>query len=103
MNILMVMLSGVSLVNNQNINKNEFEAITGTKVVEQYKIIPKEVIQLKMAENQLVAKKKKTKNAHKKKKTVQKKKKTIKKSTKKVQKKKVVKKKKKTYKTYRIA
>ena len=103
MNILMVMLSGVALVNNQNINKNEFEAITGTKVVEQYKIIPKELIQLKMAENQLVAKKKKTKNAQKKKKIVQKKKKIIKKSTKKVQKKKVVKKKKKTYKTYRIA
>lgn len=102
MNILMVMLSGVALVNNQNINKNEFEAITGTKVVERYKIIPKELIQLKMAENQLVAKKKKTKNAQKKKKIVQKKKKTIKKSTKKVQKKKVVKKKKKTYKTYRI-
>lgn len=103
MNILMVMLSGVALVNNQNINKNEFETITGTKVVEQYKIIPKELIQLKMAENQLVAKKKKTKNAQKKKKIVQKKKKIIKKSTKKVQKKKVVKKKKKTYKTYRIA
>ena len=64
MNILMVMLSGVALVNNQNINKNDFEAITGTKVVEQYRIIPKEVIQLKKAENmqkQVVAKKKTTK------------------------------------------
>lgn len=90
MNILMVMLSGVALVNNQNINKNDFEAITGTKVVEQYRIIPKEVIQLKKAENmqkQVVAKKKATKKkvAKKKyiKKSVKKKKKIVKKTTKK--------------------
>lgn len=81
MKILMIMLSGVLLVNNQkNIDKKQFEAITGTKVVAQGKV-------------PVVAKKNTTKNAQKKKKTVQKKKKTIKKSTKKVQKKKVVKKK----------
>lgn len=81
MKILMIMLSGVLLVNNQkNIDKKQFEAITGTKVVAQGKV-------------PVVAKKVTTKNAQKKKKTVQKKKKTIKKSTKKVQKKKVVKKK----------
>ena len=85
----MIMLSWGVLVNNQP-SKEQFEAITGTKVVVQGKV-------------PVVAKKVTTKNAQKKKKTVQKKKKTIKKSTKKVQKKKVVKKKKKTYKTYRIA
>ena len=93
MNILMVMLSGVALVNNQNINKNDFEAITGTKVVEQYRIIPKEVIQLKKTENmqkQVVAKKKATK-----KKTSQKKKKV------KSAKKKVLKSKKKKKTTYK--
>lgn len=90
MNILMVMLSGVALVNNQYINKNDFEAITGTKVVEQYRIIPKEVIQLKKAKNmqkQVVAKKKATKKkvAKKKyiKKSVKKKKKIVKKTIKK--------------------
>ena len=89
MKYLMIMLSWGVLVNNQP-GKEQFEAITGTKVVVQEKV-------------PVVAKKVTTKNAQKKKKTVQKKKKTIKKSTKKVQKKKVVKKKKKTYKTYRIA
>lgn len=89
MKYLMIMLSWGVLVNNQP-SKEQFEAITGTKVVVQGKV-------------PVVAKKVTTKNAQKKKKTVQKKKKTIKKSTKKVQKKKVVKKKKKTYKTYRIA
>ena len=93
MNILMVMLSGVALVNNQNINKNDFEAITGTKVVEQYRIIPKEVIQLKKAENmqkQVVAKKKSTK------KKISQKKKKVKSAKKKILKSK--KKKKTTYK-----
>lgn len=89
MKYLMIMLSWGVLVNNQP-SKEQFEAITGTKVVVQGKV-------------PVVAKKVTTKNAQKKKKTVQKKKKTIKKSTKKVQKKKVVKKNKKTYKTYRIA
>ena len=89
MKYLMIMLSWGVLVNNQP-SKEQFESITGTKVVVQGKV-------------PVVAKKVTTKNAQKKKKTVQKKKKTIKKSTKKVQKKKVVKKKKKTYKTYRIA
>ena len=104
MNILLL-LSGVILANKE-IDKTHLEAITKTNVVEQYRIIPQELISLKKAENmqkQVVAKKKKTKNAQKKKKIVQKKKKAIKKSTKKVQKKKVVKKRKKTYKTYRIA
>ena len=93
MNILMVMLSGGALVNNQNINKNDFEAITGTKVVEQYRIIPKEVIQLKKAENiqkQVVAKKKATK------KKISQKKKKVKSAKKKILKSK--KKKKTTYK-----
>ena len=89
MKYLMIMLSWGVLVNNQP-SKEQFESITGTKVVVQGKA-------------PVVAKKVTTKNAQKKKKTVQKKKKTIKKSTKKVQKKKVVKKKRKTYKTYRIA
>lgn len=89
MKYLMIMLSWGVLVNNQP-SKEQFEAITGTKVVVQGKV-------------PVVAKKVTTKNAQKKKKIVQKKKKTIKKNTKKVQKKKVVKKKKKTYKTYRIA
>lgn len=89
MKYLMIMLSWGVLVNNQP-SKEQFESITGTKVVVQEKV-------------PVVAKKVTTKNAQKKKKTVQKKKKAIKKSTKKVQKKKVVKKKKKTYKTYRIA
>ena len=89
MKYLMIMLSWGVLVNNQP-SKEQFESITGTKIVVQ-------------GEVPVATKKKKTKNAQKKKKTVQKKKKTIKKSTKKVQKKKVVKKKKKTYKTYRIA
>lgn len=88
MKYLMIMLSWGVLVNNQP-SKEQFESITGTKVVVQGKV-------------PVVAKKVTTKNAQKKKKTVQKKKKAIKKSTKKVQKKKVVKKKKK-YKTYRIA
>ena len=39
MKILMIMLSGVLLVNNQkNIDKKQFEAITGTKVVAQGKV-----------------------------------------------------------------
>lgn len=79
MKYLMIMLSWGVLVNNQP-SKEQFESITGTKVVVQGKV-------------PVVAKKVTTKNAQKKKKTVQKKKKTIKKSTKKVQKKKVVKKK----------
>lgn len=89
MKYLMIMLSWGVLVNNQP-SKEQFESITGTKVVVQGKV-------------PVVAKKVTTKKVSKKKKTVQKKKKTIKKSIKKVQKKKVVKKKKKTYKTYKIA
>ena len=89
MKYLMIMLSWGVLVNNQP-SKEQFESITGTKVVVQGKV-------------PVVAKKVTTKKVSKKKKTVQKKKKTINKSTKKVQKKKVVKKKKKIYKTYKIA
>lgn len=79
MKYLMIMLSWGVLVNNQP-SKEQFESITGTKVVVQGKV-------------PVVAKKVTTKKVSKKKKTVQKKKKTIKKSTKKVQK--------KTYKKYR--
>lgn len=73
MKYLMIMLSWGVLVNNQP-SKEQFESITGTKVVVQGKV-------------PVVAKKVTTKKVSKKKKTVQKKKKTIKKSTKKVQKK----------------
>jgi hypothetical protein len=74
---LLILLSGVILVNNQP-SKELLENITKTQVVEQYKIIPDEIIQ-----KQLVAKKK----------TTQKKKTTKKKVVKKKTKKKVVKKK----------
>lgn len=79
------------------IDKTQLEAITKQNVVEQYKIIPKEVIELKKAQNkqkQVVAKKKTTKKKVTKKKVVKKAKKTTKKKT---TKKKVVK---KTYVSY---
>ena len=91
MNIAII-LSGVLLANKQ-IDKTQLEAITNTKIVEQYKIIPEELISLKRAENmqkQVVAKKKATK-----KKTSQKKKKV------KSAKKKVLKSKKKKKTTYK--
>lgn len=95
MKILMIMLSGVILVNNHNIDKTQLESITKTNIVEQYKIIPNEVIK---ADKQLIAKKKTTKkssviNGQKKKKV---KKSTVKKTKKKSYKSK--KKKKATYK-----
>ena len=101
MNIAII-LSGVLLANKE-LNKIYLENITGINVVEQYKIIPQELINLKKAENiqkQVVAKKKKTKNAQKKKKIVQKKKKVLSKSKKKVvTKKKIQKKRKKVVRT----
>lgn len=101
MNIAII-LSGVLLVNKEP-NKTYLENITGIKAVEQYKIIPNELISLKRIENmqkQVVAKKKKTKNAQKKKKIVQKKKKVLSKSKKKVvTKKKIQKKRKKVVRT----
>lgn len=101
MNIAII-LSGVLLANKE-LNKTYLENITGINVVEQYKIIPQELISLKKAENiqkQVVAKKKKTKNAQKKKKIVQKKKKVLSKSKKKVvTKKKIQKKRKKVVRT----
>ena len=81
MKILMIMLSGVLLVNNQkNIDKKQFEAITGTKVVAQGKV---PVVAKKVTTN-----KKTKKNVKKKKKTTNKtqknvKKKVVKKKTKK--------------------
>lgn len=101
MNIAII-LSGVLLANKQ-IDKTQLEAITNTNVVEQYKIIPKEIIQLRVAENiqkQVVAKKKITKKKTTKKKTT---KKVVKKATKKTtkkSKKKSVKVKKTTKKVY---
>lgn len=83
MKLLLIMLSMGVLVNNQP-SKAQFEAITGTNVIKQYKIIPDELIQLRKAENskkQVVAKKKKTKKKVVKKKVV---KKVIKKKKKKV-------------------
>ena len=38
MKILMILLSGVILVNNHSIDKTQFETITGTKVVKQGKV-----------------------------------------------------------------
>ena len=70
MKILMIILSGVILVNNHDMDKTQFEAITGTKVVAQGKV-------------PVVAKKATTKKA----KTT--KKKTTKKATKKKVKKKL--------------
>lgn len=93
---LLILLSGVILVNNQP-NKELFVSITKMQVVEQYKIIPEEIVQ-----NQLVAKKTKTKKALKNKKTVQKKKKASQKKKKvKIAKKKVVKSKNKKKTTYK--
>ena len=85
MKILMIILSGVILVNNHDIDKTQLEAITGTKVVAQGKV-------------PVVAKKATTKKATKKKKTT--KKKTVKKAKKKVVKKKKTTKKKTTKKIY---
>ena len=81
MNIAII-LSGVLLANKQ-VDKTQLEVITETKVVEQYKIVPQELISLRKAENiqkKVVAKKKATK-----KKVVKKKKakKVVKKKTKK--------------------
>lgn len=71
MKILMIMLSMGALANNQP-SKTHLEAITKTNVVEQYKIIPQSIIDVKKAENiqkQVVAKKKATKKKVVKKKT----------------------------------
>ena len=100
MKILMIILSGVILVNNHDMGKERFESITHTKVVEQYKIIPNEVVQQDVAKK--ATSKKTTKKATKKKIT---KKKTVKKAKKKaVKKKKTTKKKtnKKIYKKYKV-
>lgn len=90
---LLILLSGVILVNNQP-SKEQLENITKTQVVEQYKIIPDEIIQ-----KQLVAKKKKTQ-----KKKITSKKKVIKrKNVKKAQKVKKYKAKKKSSRQKKIA
>ena len=92
MKILMIMLSGVALVNSQDMGKERFEEITGTKIVEQYKIIPSELVQQRIQENiqkELVAKK----ATAKKKKSSKKTKKVPSKKAKKVVKKKKVQKK----------
>lgn len=94
MKILMIMLSGVVLVNSQDMGKERFEEITGTKLVEQYKIIPSELVQQRIQENiqkELVAKK----ATAKKKKSSKKTKKVPSKKAKKVVKKKKVQKKRK--------
>lgn len=93
MKILMIMLSGVMLVNNQDMGKEKFENITHTKVVEQYKIIPSEIVQQAVAKKATTSAKKSTPT---KKKTTKKKatkKKVVKKTTKKTTKTKAVKKK----------
>ena len=86
MKILMIMLSGVMLVNSQDMGKERFEEITGTKVVEQYKIIPSEIVQQAVAKKATTSVKKSTPT---KKKTTKKAKSNTKSNTKK----KVVKKK----------
>lgn len=91
MKILMIMLSGVMLVNNQDMGKERFEEITGTKVVEQYKIIPSEIVQQAVAKKATTSVKKATPT----KKKTTKKKAVKKKTTKKKSKKKIVKKAKK--------
>lgn len=89
MKILMIMLSGVMLVNSQDMGKERFESITHTQVVEQYKIIPNEVVQQAVAKKATTSVKKATPT----KKKTTKKKTTKKKVVKKTTKKKVVKKK----------
>lgn len=92
MKILMIMLSGVMLVNSQDMGKERFEEITGTKLVEQYKIIPKEVVakdaitiqKLKASKNVKKSKKKVKKTVKKKVKKVQRKRKMVKKTKKRV-------------------
>ena len=79
----MIMLSGVMLVNSQDMGKERFEEITGTKVVEQYKIIPSEIVQQAVAKKATTSVKKATPT----KKKVVKKKNTKKKSKKKIVKK----------------
>jgi hypothetical protein len=87
MKILMILLSGVILVNNHSIDKTQLEAITGTKVVKQG-IVPvvakKETSKAKKVVKKISQKKKKVKSA---------KKKVVKKAKKKVVKKKTIKKK----------
>lgn len=93
---IMLLFSGLVLANKEP-NKVALESITGVNVVEQYKIIPKEIVQ------QAVAKKATTscrKKATPTKKKTTKKKVVKKKTTKKKAKKKVVKKKKTVKKTY---
>ena len=60
MKILMIMLSGVMLVNSQDMGKERFESITHTKVVEQYKIIPNEMVQQAVAKKATTSAKKAT-------------------------------------------
>ena len=79
MKILMIILSGVILVNNHDMDKTQFEAITGTKVVAQGKV---PVVAKKTTSKAKTTKKKTTKKATKKKVT-KKAKKVVKKKTKK--------------------
>lgn len=64
MKILMIILSGVILVNNHDMDKTQFEAITGTKVVAQGKV---PVVAKKTTSKAKTTKKKTTKKATKKK------------------------------------
>ena len=97
MKILMIILSGVMLVNSQDMGKERFESITHTKAVEQYKIIPNEVVQQAVAKKVTTSAKKATPT----KKKTTKKAKSNTKNTKKKAKKKVVKKKTTKKKTYK--
>lgn len=92
MKILMILLSGVILVNNHSIDKTQLEAITGTKVVKQG-IVP-------VVAKKETSKVKTTKKATKKKVVKKNKKKVVKKAKKKVVKKKSTKKKKSLKRTY---
>lgn len=91
---IMLLFSGLVLANKE-IDKTPLENITGVKVVEQYKIIPKEVVakdaitiqKLKASKNVKKSKKKVKKTVKKKVKKVQRKRKAVKKTKKKVVKK----------------
>lgn len=80
MKILMIILSGVILVNNHDMDKTQLEAITNTKVVVQGKV---PVVAKKTTSKAKTTKKKTTKKATKKKVTKKAKKKVVKKKTKK--------------------
>ena len=88
---IMLLFSGLVLVNKE-IDKTPLENITGVKIVEEYKIIPKEVVakdaitiqKLKSSKNVKKSKKKVKKTVKKKVKKVQRKRKVVKKTKKRV-------------------